>query len=509
MSPARAAAFVLCLAFLSARPALSMQKDDPLLEKSYNLSQRLGVPEKLYYLIELCRVSAQLQPPAARAKEWCIELYNLASTEQDPKLRTVAQKNAVTFLSYVDAPMAMELLTQISFQRPRPGQMVYEDPRYNAAEKTFVNYLKTAKPHDLGVIAAKAKFLGQTGQFPYRAVATIIDQFAKQLTGEINVILKDALGFYATETGFYNRDEEFLVLLQSLSHSTVIDQDVAAQAATTFVQHLKNDPIQLPGDYYGEVQLDSSGKVFPFTDRNAAFLFQAIPAIRQCNNSLATQLVQQDPKLDQTTTTGKMRYVSGGFVQGDPTSAEAAQQHSQWVQESLVNRIKECQDSNPESAAQLAQRLSNSESRILGFSAVLSGLARTNREQARAIYQRQLSDLPSLTSSMSRFRAIAALVPPAYHVGDSKQYESLSAQAFDIGSRFFVEDAKAGRTQNRKGFAELMGLVTFTALQPVDILQQKVQGLPDDWLKAYLWLYEVEGHGKQNAQAPPPATCSK
>jgi hypothetical protein len=490
-------------------PALALQsvQDDALLEQSYNLSQKLGGLERVYHLIELCRVSSQLQPPAARAKEFCAELYNIGSTEQDQKLRTLAQKNAVTYLSFVDAPRAMELLTQISFQRPRPGEIIYEDQRYNAAEKTFLNYLKV-KPGDLAAITPKAKLLGQTGQFPYRAIATILDDFPSQLNGEINAILKDALGFYASESGFYNRDEEFLVLLQAASHSSAIDRDLAAQAAAAFVQHLRNDPIEIPGDYYGEVQLDPSGKVFPFADRNAAFLFEAIPAIESCNPSLATQLIQQDVKLGQATA-GNLNYVSGGFVQGDPTAAEAAQQHSQWLQDSLVSRIKTCQSSNPQAAVQLAQRLNNPESRILGFSAVISDLARVNRVQAQALYQKQFSELAKLSTAMNRFRAIAALVPAAYNVGDSKQYESLSAQAFDIGTGFFAADTKAGRAQNRNGFAELMDLATFTASQRVDMLQPKVQTLPDGWLKAYLWVYEVQGHGKQKAQATVAATCSR
>lgn len=509
MKPARMVVIALLLAFCTTRPALSLQsvQDDALLEQSYNLGQKLDGPERLYHLIELCRISSQLQPPAARAKEFCAELYNIGSTEQDQKLRTLAQKNAVTYLSYVDAPRAMELLTHISFQRPGPGEIAYEDPRYNTAEKIFLNYLKV-KPGDLAAITPKAKFLGQTGQFPYRAVATILDNFPNQLSGEINVILKDALAFYASETGFYNRDEEFLVLLQSASHSSAVDRDLAAQAAAAFVQHLRNDPIEIPGDYYGEVQLDPSGKVFPFSDRNAAFLFQAIPAIQSCNSSLATQLIQQDVKLGQATA-GNLHYVSGGFVQGDPTAAEAAQQHSQWVQESLVSRIKACQAGNPEAATKLAQRLNNPESRILGFSAVIPGLARANRMQAQALYRRQFSELAKLSTAMNRFRAIAALVPAAYHVGDSKQYESLSIQAFDIGAGFFAEDTKAGRVQMRRGFAELMGLATFTASQPVDMLQPKIQALADGWLKAYLWLYEAEGHGKQKAQVPLATTCSK
>ena len=506
MNPARIVLIALYLAFFAAQPALCLQDDAAVLEQSYNLSQRLGGSERLYYLIELCRVSAQLQPPATRAKGWCNEAYNIAA-EQGGKLRTAAQKDAVAFLSYLDAPSSLQLLTQIPFQKPKPGEFVYEDQRYNAAEKVFLNYLKV-KPGDLGAVVASARSLGQTGQFPYRAIAAVVENSPNQLSGEINNLLKVALGFYATETGFYNRDEEFLVLLQSVSQSQFVNKDLAAQMAAAFVHHLDNDPIQLPGDYYAEVHVEPSGTVFPFADRNETFRYRGIAAIQRCNPSLATQLIRQDDNLRQAAA-GELQYVSGGFVQGDPTAEQAAQQPLQWIQDSLVDRIRDCHASNPQSAAQLAQRLTNPESRILGFAAVASGFASSDKQRATSIYQTQFSELANLNSAMSRFRTIAALTRPAYRLGQSDQYESLSAQALDIGSSFVAEDTTANRVQNRKSFAELMDLVIFTASQSGDILKPRVKALPEDWLKAYLLLYEVEGHGRKAAQTPPSQACSK
>src|SRR5262249_15322208 len=244
------------------------------------------------------------------------------------------------------APGSLQLLTQIPFQKPKPGEFVYEDQRYNAAEKIFLNYLKV-KPGDLAAIAASARSLGQTGQFPYRAVAAVVANSPNELSGDIDNLLKDALRFYAAETGFYNRDEEFLVLLQSVSQNQSVNKDLAAQMATAFVHHLDNDPMEIPGDYYAEVHVEPSGTVFPFVDRNAAFRFRAIAAIQRCNPSLAKRLIQQDDNLGQAAV-GELQYISGGFVQGDPTAEQAAQQHLQWIQDSLVDRIRDSHDSNPQ-----------------------------------------------------------------------------------------------------------------------------------------------------------------
>jgi hypothetical protein len=493
--------FLALLSILTGPPAGSTLTDDTLLDRSLKLSQKLGGSEQIYYLAELCNVSTKVQAPAEKIKQYALAVYHLSSTEQNSELRAVGEKNGAACLSYVDAPAAMELLSKIDFERRRPVED--EDPRYNAAEETFVNLLaKSKSPQVVDAITAKARYLGETGQYPYVGVAKVIASLAPSSKTRINILLNDAVTSYTTETGFRNRDEEFLRLFLSLRNSA-IDKALAAQAATIFVERLKNDPISPRGDYYAEIHLIPSGEVLSFTDRSEAYRFWAFPQIQRLNPPLADRLRQEDPRLNGVT--DKLRYVSGGFFQGDPMSPQASQQRFQWLQESLLDRVKECRDSNPAAALDVVQRLADSGSRIIGSSYVIPSLARSNRLAARIIYEKQLSQLEKLHNSIRRLQAMVALVPAAYHLGDTSEFEFLSAQAFDTGVRFYTT-ATADREQNREGFAELRDLITFTASQPVDILQTKVQILPDDWLKAYLWLYEAEGQARRNT--PPAAATS-
>jgi hypothetical protein len=494
---------VITLCLIPNALAASTQRDDPLLEQSYRLSQTLGGRERVFYLIELCRLSAQPQIASEKAQERCLKLFDVASAESDVRTRIAGQKNALMFLSYVNPALSVKLVPKIEVQRPGPGQMLWEDFRSDLMETQFQNFLTILKPKDYSEIIAQARYVGQTGQYPYRALAAIIGDLSGTHKNDANTMLSDAVTFYARETGYYNRDEEFLSLLRSLKNSDV-DNGIAAQAVSMFVQHLQSDPIHLPGDYYGEIHL-SDGKVFPFTDRNAAFLMEAFPAIRRFRSDLAARLGEHDARL--TEAADNMSYISGGFVQGDPTSAQARQQHFQWLQQSLLNRIKECQDSNPQLTAQLAQRLTDLSSRIAGFSAAVPGIARNNPAEAHRIYEKQLSEFSNVGETVGRLRAMVALAKAAYHLADYQQYQSLAMQTLDMGVRFFNSDDKSTRAQNRKGFDELQDVVTFSASQPVDILKSGVQALPDDWLKAYLWLYVVEGHAKRNAPPESPKPC--
>ena len=509
MTTTRLVGVLLPLCLLTSLRAVSIQKDDPLLDESYNISRRLGGNERLYYLIEFCRVDGLNNHPWDKTKEAASALFDLASTEQNMQLHVLGQKNGASCLSYVDPAAAAEQLTQINFERPRPGQWVYEDPRYNSAQTIFNNLLTSSGKFPprrvVANIIAKAKYLGQTGQYPYLAVAEVINRLPSSFKNEQNTLLGDAVGFYASETGFYNRDEEFLRLLQTLKTPS-IDKTIFAQALTIFVQRLNEDSIHFPGDYYAEIHVKSSGKVFPFMDRNEAFRFQAFPLIERFIPGKAAELRHLDSRLTQAT--GTMTYVPGGFVQGNPTSTQAAHQHLQWLQESLLERIKACQDTNPQATAILAQRLTDLPSRIIGFSASIPGIARLNSTEARSLYEKQLSDLGNVRDSVDKLRAMVALVPAAHHIGDFKQYEHLSTQALDMGIQFFNNDDQAKRAGRREGFSELRDLVTSTASLSSDILKAKVQNLPDGWLKGYLWLYEAVGRTQLKFPPAPSKSCS-
>lgn len=494
---------LLLACFVVSLPAGSTQKEEPL-DQSFDLSQNLSRREQLSYLIDLCHVTSQLNLSAEKVKEYSLTLYSSASKEQDAVWRVVGQKEAVRCLSYVDSAGAMELLPKVNFQRPALGQFTLEDPRYNAAETTFNNLLDSfagkIAPEGVADIISKARYLGQTGQYPYVAAARVMNRLPASFRNETNTLLRDALEFYAAENGFYNRDEEFSRLLQSIT-TPYVDNALVVQALTSFVQRLKTAPINFPGDYYEEVHIASSGKVFPFTDRNAAFLFRTFPTILRFDPTFAAQLRQKDPKLGEAT--NDMRSIYGGFVQGDPTSEQATQQHLRLLQRSLLRRIRERQDCNPQAALGLAQRLTDLSSRVVGFSAAIPGIARTDFTQARILYEKQLSDLGNLGDDISRLRAMVALVPPAYHLGELNEYQSLSEQAFDMGVRVLNGSDNGTEPQGREGFAELQDLVTFTASQAADPLWQRVQSLPDDWLKTYLLLYEAVGRAR--IKAPPGA----
>lgn len=479
---------------------------DSALDQSISLSQKLGGRERRFYLMELCNISSRLGASKQQINQWSKDLFQVGSEQQDLLARAVAQKNSVSCLVNIDPQAAMNLITEIEFHRPDEGQWTTEDPRFNAVDAAFKSYLDQVKPPNISEVIKKAKYIGSTGQYPYTAMANVIKRKPGPSEDEINTILNDALNFYTHETGFYNRDEEFRNLLRALDLS--MNKELTSQLVESYVLRLTNNPLQFPGDYYSEVHITSSGKVFPFSDRNAAFMFQDFPTIRRFNPELAAKLSHDDSQL--THATDKMDYIPGGFIQGNPTSDEAAEEHVKWLQVSLLKRIqtiRERTDCDPEAAAHIAQRLSDPSLRVIGFAKAVPAIAKVNHSEAQGIFEKQLSELTDLEDlSAGKLKAMVELAQAAQSLDESDQYEALSTQAFDVGLKLFNSDNKS-RVQRQDGFSELRDLVMFSASQPKDILQTEVNALPDGWLKAYLWLYQAEARSKRNMPEPASGPC--
>jgi hypothetical protein len=103
--------------------------------------------------------------------------------------------------------------------------------------------------------------------------------------------------------------------------------------------------------------------------------------------------------------------------------------------------------------------------------------------------------------------AEVALVGAAYSLGDVTQYRTMKEDAFESGLGLFnSERPSADRVQNVPSLEQLKDLVTFTAASPSDSLNTRIQQLPDNWLKAYLLLFQAEARATLTT---PPAVTTK
>src|SRR5258708_30270194 len=187
-----------------------------LLNDSYAIASHFDVDERVPYLVNLTEVAVDIAPPE-KVKIWGRKLFADSFQLSNPQMRIAEEKNALVPLSKIDAQLAMDLFPKV--EDPPAGNLS-EDVRANAATHIFPNYWHLNGIKGLSTIQQMARHIGESGEYPYRAMGLILAELAKSKENpesrqKVGEILRDALEFYQLgESRFRNPNIEFLDLLE-------------------------------------------------------------------------------------------------------------------------------------------------------------------------------------------------------------------------------------------------------------------------------------------------------
>jgi hypothetical protein len=505
-----AALLLSCSVLIAQVPSLRLDpggKSATALENSYKAAdQQINGEERVHYLIDLARVSSEIYPHPSETAAWCRELFTVASQVQDPALREPGKKNAARYLSSVDPVLANQRLREVENPPAEFGQMHSEDIRANAAVDIFVNFWDRFGAESFPEIENTATFLGKTGQYPYRAVGVLLERWLRTPADptriEANNLFRESFESYRRETEFQNREEEFLSLLRS-DGLALVECQLVAPALHSYVKNLFAQSGEQQPHYYAQVFVEG-GDIVPFSDRNRAFLFLTAPVIRRCDPGFADVLVRQYPELSEAST-GRMHYISGGLFFGSPS--EAGQQHSKWLQQSIVNKIKELNNgsekSDPDTILRMANQLTDRPMRIAGLSGAVSALATTssaNRSKAIQIYKDQVEDAKNLSDPQDKLFAAVALAQAAHSLGNDGASVEFSRQVIDLVQGILKPDPRSSvRIQQLRGYRELAQIVRLGAGAGMNsLVQETMQKTSSPALEAYLLIAAADGTAKKS-----------
>jgi hypothetical protein len=474
------------------------------LESSYSAAgQQINTTERLFFLTDLARASSEIYPHPPETAAWSKELFVVASQMHDPAFREPGKKNALRYLSSVDPVLANQRLRDVENLPAPSGQIHDEDIRADAAVEIFVNFWERSGADSLPEIENTATRLRETGQHPYRAVGALLQRMSSTPTDAIriqaNKLFSEAFESYKQETGFQNREEEFLSLLRS-EGLTLADCSLVAPALHSYAKNLLDQSGDQQAHYYAQIFVEG-GDIVPFSDRNRAFLFLTAPVIRRCDPGFADALVRQYSELSEASN-NKMHYISGGLFFGSPS--EAGQQHIKWLQQSIVNKIREINNSNentdPDTILRMANQLTDRPMRIVGLSGAVSALAtsnQANRYKAIQIYQDQVVEARNLTDPQDKLSSAVALAQAAHSLGQDDACAEFGKQAIGLAQGILNQDSsRPGRVQRRRGYSELTQIVRLGAEAGIDSLVQDAMQISPPAMKAYLSIAAAEGIAK-------------
>jgi hypothetical protein len=308
--------------------------------------------DRIFYLIGLTGKAAVTNPRKAVA--WSKELFSLAFSMPVGWDRIAAEKNALVPLSKIDPELAINLFSKVEVPEPDPDGEFPEDVRADAAIEIFSNYWRFAGSTGLPRIESLARHIGDTGEYPYRAMGRIVKKLVGLPGTEGNIkgnkIFSEAVTYYLRGSKFLNRDQEFLEFLQNAKSAA--SEAEYQQALRIFVNRLTTEA---PKDENYIAEIGTAGRTFRFADENRTLLFRTLPLIAETNVVWAQELMRRYAELRHASE--RIVYIAGGVVRGNPNQWQLAALQNEVLQRSLLRNVQELRQTNSRAATQLAERL--------------------------------------------------------------------------------------------------------------------------------------------------------
>jgi hypothetical protein len=265
------------------------------------------------------------QPTAAE----CRRLFAFALRMPSGWDRVATEKNALTILSRSDPELAMQLFPKVEPPLPIDRLGFPEDVRAYAAIEIFENYWKAVGTKGLGNIRNASRHIGDTGEYPYRAMSSVMNELIELPREDrlalANEILNEAIGYYQRGSQFLNRDEEFFALLER-ARDFVPPNDYLPGIRLL----VRNLLINRDSNAHFIAEIGMSQGFVRFTNMNLALLFRAFPLLAEADSQWADLLVNQYPELRNARM--KIVYVAAGIVYGDAAPLQLARLQKELLQ---------------------------------------------------------------------------------------------------------------------------------------------------------------------------------
>lgn len=309
------------------------------------------------HVFELVRLTRKADEDPAQLRAMSKELFTLAFRMPVGWDRIAEEKNALVPLSKVDPQQAMKLLRKVENPQPHPRALNFpEDVRADAATYIFPNYWYFGGKQGLAEIRSLARYIGDTGAYPYRAIGVVLNDISKSENANKSLvstdIFKDAIAYYQQRSKFLNTNEEFLEFLRKTKFA--VPKAYYMLALRIFVSHLTTEGSK---NKLYIAEISTSAGTFRFYDENESLLFQTFPLISEVDPIWAAEMILRHSSLQHAT--GKVIYRAAGVILGNPRESQVSRLQANVLQLALVHTLEELQRTNPKEALQLAKRLSS------------------------------------------------------------------------------------------------------------------------------------------------------
>jgi hypothetical protein len=409
------------------------------LQRGYLLSEELPPEERVWLLTDLIMPSAKWHP--ALTRPWTEEVFRMAGQLSPGYDRVVTQKNAATAMSWIDVQRALQMLNQC--EAPSATDSDTEDVRDVAAVTIFKRYWDTTAFQGLPRIQRTAEHLGDTGEYPYGAMVSIILEANVLHPEKALPLVGEALGYFERGSPFVTASEEFVDFLKRMK--PLMPLAVRRQALEAIVKDLTASPGGNENQQWRTRVYTSQG-VADFHSRNAELLFEILPMIREVDPDWAQRLVEQNHDLAQADAgRGKVITAEGGVViknpDNPPSAAELSAKEQALLELGRIDQIQAIALKDPNQALTLATSISDPGLHAMGMAYAAAGFG-NKPDQALEMLKQSQQSLASMKKNGEKLETYEAIAESAVSLHDLALARESVEKGLDLGEQAYEETRK-------------------------------------------------------------------
>ncbi len=470
---------------------ISHDVPDPesLLIRSYLKSKDFTPSDRALLLNRLAAAASKLQPPLT--KLWSEEAFQVASKlPLNDENRQVYQANAAVELVTVDPKRAFEVLAMIDPPEPtQEGQSKPMDMRTYAAENVFPEIWKTDGVPALDHIRAQAEHIGETGEYPYRAIGKILPDVGKRSQPKAETLFTEALSYYTKSAPDHDSDREFALFLSE--SWGVVPRSLELQALKVAVAHLNQSKNSAKNSAF-MARVQTAKGASEFTELSDELLYELLPKIRELDPQWAQELTEKNDALGKAATIGdKPKYKESVVIHNTSgaSPAQVAAAGEAGLERSRLRNITDMARSDPEGALRLSAYLADPTLRSIAVARIAAAFAENSPERAEDLIKQDKNAVEGIQDKREKVRVLVALAEAAGAAHDRGTMDESLSHGLDLGEEVLQEylDTHPGANVYTVDlFREISKLITLGMREEPNACLEHIAGLSNPELQAHL-----------------------
>ena len=269
----------------NGQPAENDNLTRSVLRTAHAIANQLSPTDRTELLLRLARNAKRVQPSASR--QWAMEALRFAGEMRSTLQRAKYEVQAINALASVDSEQALALLPTLEI----PASTKDFDPRTRAAPAVFTAFMEQ-HPNDWERLSAFAQAIGETGNYPFRAIEIVVNQVEKKNLDAASALMQQAIYYYHRAAHNASSRGQFAALLAA--HYNLVPGSPLKSTFASLFGELLNKDNAASGAMGGSAANEAGSN--QLDDFMLALL---MPAVSSVDPEMAQTLRQARPSVDK------------------------------------------------------------------------------------------------------------------------------------------------------------------------------------------------------------------